>query len=79
MGVVLSCLISVFAFMDKMFVLPCERKAGCQKLRGYNLFSLATLDRAVIKGFKVDFQSVICTHESLFTTSVLFYVRRHKM
>ena len=29
--------------------------------------------------FKADFQSVLRTLESLFTTFVLFHVRRHKM
>ena len=32
-----------------------------------------------IKCFKDDFQSVLRTLESLFTTFVLFHVRRHKM
>ena len=32
-----------------------------------------------IEKFKDDFQSVLRTLESLFTTSVLFHVRRHKM
>ena len=32
-----------------------------------------------IDEFKADFQSVLRTLESLFTTFVLFHVRRHKM
>ena len=31
------------------------------------------------EGFKADFQSILRTLESLFTTFVLFHVRRHKM
>ena len=47
----------------------------CGEMQGKFKVGLARL----IRELKADFQSVLRTLESLFTTFVLFHVRRHKM